>query len=75
MDSPWLQLIFSLADRFGESDPRKIASLPGEILRYWEAWISLAGSAGEITPTAPPAPVVRAAVDQQCADVMRILGQ
>lgn len=75
MDSPWLQLIFSLADRFGESDPRKIASLPAEILRYWEAWISLTNNAGEITPSAPPAPVARAAVDKQCADVMRILGQ
>lgn len=75
MDSPWLKLIFSLADRFGESDPRKIASLPAEILRYWEAWIFLTNNEVEMTSGAPPAPAPRAAVDQQCADVMRILGQ
>ncbi|KAA5961003.1 hypothetical protein F3I54_01325 [Pantoea sp. VH_18] len=74
MDSPWLQLIFSLADRFGESDPRKIACLPAEILRYWEAWFSLTDPTCDITPAAPSAPPSRTPVDKQCADIMRILG-
>lgn len=64
-----------MADHFGEPDIRKIASLPADIILHWQAWFSLTGNVAEILPTEPdviqPAPVV----DQQCADVMRILGQ
>jgi hypothetical protein len=71
-------LIFSLADRLGESDPRKIANLPADILLYWQAWYSLTGNAvqaiGEPAPVAAP-PKTNPVVSQQCADVMRILGQ
>ncbi|RJT50286.1 hypothetical protein CKQ54_23335 [Rahnella variigena] len=67
-------MVFSLAERFGESDPRKIANLPAEILLHWEAWFSLSGNA---EPPDPAAPVVatNTPADRQCADVMRILGQ
>lgn len=79
MNSPWLMLIYSLADRLGEYDPRKIASLPAEILLYWQAWFSLTGNAVTIPSDSPPVPPavsrVSPAVDQQCADVVRILGQ
>ena len=34
-------LIFQLADRWGESDPRKIAALPAQILNYWRAYFKL----------------------------------
>ncbi|QIU87854.1 hypothetical protein [Yokenella regensburgei] len=69
--------IFTLADRLGEPDPRKIASLPGNILLHWKAWLSLTGSPVEITPSATPdiSPKIPDNQAQQCADVMRILGQ
>lgn len=76
MNSPWLMAVFSLAARMGEYDPRKIASLPADILLYWQAWFSLSGgeavhlSAPETTTSHSPS-----LADQQCADVMRILGQ
>jgi hypothetical protein len=77
MDSPWLMDIFSLADRLGESDPRKIASLPANILLHWKAFYSLTGNTVE--RGAPVVPVTAPAASndpsRQCADVMRILGQ
>lgn len=78
MDSPWLMDIFSLADRLGESDPRKIANLPADILLHWKAWLSLTGNTVERTAPEVPVSVPQTRVDQsarQCADVMRILGQ
>lgn len=71
-------LIFSLADRLGESDPRKIANLPADILLYWQAWYSLTGNAVQVIADPPPdisEPKTNPVVSQQCADVMRILGQ
>lgn len=75
MNSPWLMAIFALADRTGEYDPRKIASLPANILLYWQAWFSLTGSAGHVPASGPSASPPPPVADQQCADVMRILGQ
>ncbi len=77
MDSPWLMLVFTLADRLGEADPRKIASLPANILRYWQAWLLLTeNAAGNVVPDTPEnIPPPGADPAQQCADVMRILGQ
>ncbi|MEZ7798540.1 hypothetical protein ABUS55_18480 [Citrobacter pasteurii] len=77
MDSPWLMVIFSLADRLGEPDPRKIASLPAEILLHWQAWLSLTGNAVVNTPAQTPAVTIPPVSDMagQCADVMRILGR
>lgn len=77
MDSPWLMAMFTLADRLGEPDPRKIASLPADILLHWQAWLSLTGQVVENPPAESPVTSVPPATDQarQCADVMRILGQ
>lgn len=77
MDSPWLMAMYTLADRLGEPDPRKIASLPADILLHWQAWLTLTGQVVEDTPPEQPAVAVPPATDQarQCADVMRILGQ
>lgn len=70
-------LIFQLADRWGESDPRKIAGLPAQILNHWRAYFKLQG----ITADADDEPVVhqperlaRSDVDAQCAAVMKVLG-
>jgi len=70
-------MIYTLADRLGEADPRKISSLPGNILLHWQAWLSLTGSiveheAPEEPERTPPADTNQS---QQCAEVMRILGQ
>ncbi|HDS6906970.1 TPA: hypothetical protein QHX44_000287 [Klebsiella oxytoca] len=67
--------VFSLAARMGEYDPRKIASLPADILLYWQAWFSLVESVGHIPAPGPSASHPPSLADQQCADVMRILGQ
>lgn len=77
MNSPWLMAVFSLADRLGESDPRKIASLPDEILLHWQAWLSLTGNAVDSTSAQSPVNTPQPATDTagQCADVMRILGR
>lgn len=77
MDSPWLMAIFCLADRLGEPDPRKIASLPDEILLHWQAWLSLTGNAVENNPVPTPKETLPPVTDMagQCADVMRILGR
>lgn len=78
MDSPWLMDIFSLADRLGESDPRKIANLPANILLHWKAFYSLTGNTVETGTQAASGNAPQTSVDQssrQCADVMRILGQ
>lgn len=75
MDSPWLMAIFSLADRLGEPDPRKIANLPDDILLHWQAWLSLTGNAVEYSTADTPLniPPPEKDLSQQCADVMRIL--
>ncbi len=78
MNSPWLMDIFTLSDRLGESDPRKIASLPADILLHWKAWLSLTGNTVEGTAPSMPVTAQQTGIDQssrQCADVMRILGQ
>lgn len=77
MDSPWLMAVYSLADRLGEPDPRKIASLPAEILLHWQAWLSLTGNTVENTPAPTPVNPLPPVNDTagQCADVMRILGR
>ncbi|KAB8308231.1 hypothetical protein EH227_15530 [Rouxiella chamberiensis] len=65
--------MFSLAERFGESDPRKIANLPADILLHWKAWFSLRDNVAPLVPAQHV--VTNTPADQQCADVMRILGQ
>ncbi|EAA8395289.1 hypothetical protein AB4D51_004569 [Salmonella enterica] len=77
MNSPWLMDIFSLADRLGEADPRKIASLPADIILYWKAWHSLTGSTvkGVLPAGTVMADQISDDLSGQCADVMRILGQ
>jgi len=73
-----------LADRWGEADPRKIASLPADILQHWQAWFAMqreepAEEAPEETTQepniAPTAPAVDPDIGKQCADVMRMLGR
>lgn len=70
-----LMTVFALADRLGEYDPRKIANLPADILLYWQAWLSLTGNTAQVPAQEPPASPSLSVTDQQCADVMRILGQ
>lgn len=66
--------MFSLASRLGESDPRKIASLPADILLLWQAYFELHD---DETPKAEVHPDPAASrspeTDQQCADVMRMI--
>ncbi len=70
-------LIFQLADRWGESDPRKIAALPAQVLNHWRAYFKLQGITADTAEDAPvhqPAQPVQSTLDAQCADVMRVLG-
>jgi len=70
-------LIFQLADRWGESDPRKIAALPAQVLNHWRAYFKLQGITADPAEDAPvpqPAQPVQSTFDAQCADVMRVLG-
>lgn len=66
-------MLFTLADRWGEPDPRKIGDLPANILTYWEAYFDLLASDGD-TPPPSPAAEPPAKVDDEFADVLRILG-
>jgi hypothetical protein len=68
-------LIFQLADRWGEPDPRKIAQLPADIITHWQAFFSHEPNPepeqGEHPPiTQTPLP---SSVEEQCNNVMRIL--
>ncbi|PNK88850.1 hypothetical protein CEQ31_003620 [Serratia odorifera] len=70
-------LVFQLADRWGESDPRKIAALPAQILNHWRAYFKLQGiTADAVEDAAIPQPdqPSQKSIDAQCADVMRVLG-
>jgi hypothetical protein len=64
-----------MADRFGEPDVRKIASLPAEIILHWQAWFALTGNATDGTPPDPSVSQPSPVIDQQCADVMRMLNE
>jgi len=70
-----LKFIFTLADRWGEPDPRKIADLPANIITYWEAYFDLMSKHGETPPDpvpqaeSPPSPE-----DEDFAACFRILG-
>lgn len=75
MNSPMLMTAFSLAAHLGEYDPRKIANLPADILLHWQAWLSLTSNPIQTPAQEPPASPAVSVTDQQCADVMRILGQ
>ncbi len=46
-------LVFQLADRWGESDPRKIAALPAHILNHWRAYFKLQGMTADAAESAP----------------------
>ncbi|MCR3916633.1 hypothetical protein, partial [Klebsiella variicola] len=75
-DSPWLELIFWLADRWGEPDPSKIAALPANTLYHWRAYFLKQGTfrrPGD--ENAPPTETTPAPsrVDDECAAVMRAL--
>ena len=46
-------LVFQLADRWGESDPRKIAAMPAHILNHWRAYFKLQGMTADAAESAP----------------------
>ncbi|MCZ1250567.1 hypothetical protein CKY06_01520 [Photorhabdus sp. S15-56] len=60
-----MRLIFALADRWGEPDPRKIAALPADVFQYWQAFFALNANEAESAP--------KSEAEAQCHDVMRIL--
>lgn len=68
-------MLFTLADRWGEPDPRKLADLPANIITYWEAYFGLLEEAAAEPVAAPPPEKTAIPADsQQFADCMRILG-
>jgi hypothetical protein len=73
--SRWLSLVYAIADHFKEPDPRKIASLPADIILHWQAWFALTGNVADPSQSEPPALIPAPIIDQQCADVMRILNE
>lgn len=64
--------IFSMADHFGEPDPRKIAELPADILMHWQAYLDLKN--GRSSPAATQQPLCEKTDDELFADHLRILG-
>jgi len=67
-------LLFTLADRWGEPDPRKLAALPANIITHWQAYFDLLRQESE-SPDEPPTPAAAPTEgDDQFADCLRILG-
>ncbi|NYA15762.1 hypothetical protein [Serratia fonticola] len=64
--------IFSMADHFGEPDPRKIAALPADILTHWQAYLDLKNS--RPSPAAAQKTPREKTDDELFADHLRILG-
>lgn len=68
-------MLFTLADRWGEPDPRKIADLPANILTYWQAYLDLLEQRNEgITAEKTTSAAAHHHGEQQYADCLRILG-
>lgn len=67
-------MLFTLADRWGEADPRKLGDLPANIITYWEAYFGLLSEAAEVPPKPQPQAAPEPAQDQGFADCLRILG-
>jgi len=42
---------------------------------HWQAWFALTGNVADLSPSEPPALTPAPIIDQQCADVMRILNE
>lgn len=67
-----------LAEELKEIDPYRVLSLPASTLLGWQAYFSLkaeqtgAADTSRDNPSAPEAPP--SPVDQQCADIMKIIG-
>lgn len=81
-DSPSLELIFWLADRWGEPDPSKIAALPADTLFHWRAFFLKQGifkkpcreePDSNPPPDKSPTAAVNPSLDAQCAAVMKVL--
>lgn len=69
-------MLFTLADRWGEPDPRKLADLPANIITHWEAFFGLLedAAASPAAETSPPNTALAVDSNQQFADCLRILG-
>ncbi|MCG6489943.1 hypothetical protein K6U37_13390 [Vibrio parahaemolyticus] len=70
-----LYFAHQLAEELGEIDPYRVLSLPASTLLGWQAYFSLKAEQTGTTdiPQAPPS-VPETPLDQQCADVMKIIG-
>lgn len=64
-------MIFQLADRWGEPDPRKIAQLPANILTHWQAFFM--SETEELPEFQPNITQIEPDIEAQCNDVMRII--
>lgn len=72
MDSPLLMLVFALADRWGEPDPRKLLSLPQPVLTTWQAFFNIQNRQGG--PHSPPPDFSPPRGDgDECAAFMRVM--
>ncbi len=69
---------YQLAEELKEIDPYRILSLPASTLLGWQAYFSLkaeqtgTANTSRDNPSAPEA--LQSPVDQQCADIMKIIG-
>lgn len=64
-------LAFSLADRWGEPDPRKILALPAPFLMMWQAFITMLND--RETASDGTSSEDRAPIDDECAAFMRVM--
>ncbi|EDY2188380.1 hypothetical protein GTE46_005139 [Salmonella enterica subsp. enterica] len=72
MDSPLLMLVFWLADRWGEADPRKLLSLPAPVLTMWQAFFNILNR--QEGPHPPPPDFSPPQGDEdECAAFMRVI--
>ncbi|WP_065390083.1 hypothetical protein [Photorhabdus namnaonensis] len=67
-----------MADHHGETDPRKIAALPADILLHWQAFYKLRNKHDDDKPVNTPPSYSNASlqddsIEEQCVAVIRAL--
>ncbi|WP_282815298.1 hypothetical protein [Hafnia alvei] len=64
-----------MADRLGESDPRKIAVLPADMLLHWQAYLKMRAEQAVSASALPHhAPSAYPAETDDFAECLRIIG-
>ncbi|NBM68765.1 tail assembly chaperone [Proteus sp. G2663] len=83
-DSPLLYFAYQLSEELGEIDPYRVLNLPANTLLGWQAYFALKSEKPGVIPPSdiPPSPEsahqptsTSKSVEQQCSDVMKMIGR